>query len=325
MILHRRKFLPLAASAAAIPIFPRVAGAQAYPSRSLRLIVGFPPGAAGDTIARVVGASMSNTLRQQVVVENRPGAGSTLAAEFVARSPQDGYTLFMGQVATVTSAITNPDARLDFAKDFAPVTLLASDPLILVVHPSLGVSYTKELIALARSKPGELTYASVGPGTINHLLPELISLRTNIKLVHVPYKGSPPAATDLIAGRVSMMMGPASVLMPHVATGRLKALASGSAKRLRNAPDLPTMAEDLLPDLEASIWAGLMAPAGTPETVIEKLSDAANGALKSDEVNSALTALGFDALGGSPQDFAQFIAREIDKWSVAATAAGLKK
>ena len=299
--------------------------ADAFPSRPLRLIVGFPPSAAGDTIARVVGDSMSPTLKQQVVVENKPGAGSTIAAEFVARSPQDGYTLFMGQVATVTTALTSPNVRFDFAKDFAPITLLASDPLILAVHPSLGVSSAKELITLAKSKPGELTYASVGPGTINHLLPELISLRTNIKLVHVPYKGSPPAATDLIAGRVSMMMGPASVLMPHIAAGRLKALASGSAKRLRNAPNLPTMAEDMLPDFEASIWAGLMAPAGTPGAVIEKLSDAANAALKSAEVVSRLNALGFDPLGGSPEEFSRFIAREIEKWSAAAIAAGLSK
>jgi tripartite-type tricarboxylate transporter receptor subunit TctC len=268
---------------------------------------------------------MSETLKQQVVVENRPGAGSTTAAEFVARSPQDGYTLFMGQVATVTMAITNPNVRLNFAKDFAPITLLASDPLILAVHPSLGVSSAKDLITLAKSKPGELTYASVGPGTINHLLPELISLRTNIKLMHIPYKGSPPAATDLIAGRVSMMMGPASVLMPHVAAGRLKALASASAQRLRNAPDLPTMAEDVLPDFEASIWAGLLAPAGTPGAVIETLSNNANAALKSEQVVSTLNTLGFDPIGGSPEDFARFIAREIDKWSAAAKAAGLKE
>ena len=324
MTLRRREFLPLVAGAIVTPTLSGVAWAQAYPSRPLRLLVGFPPSAAGDTIARIVGAAMSQILKQQVVVENRPGAGSTTAAEFVARSPPDGYTLFMGQVATLTFALTNPNVRLDFAKDFAPVTLLASDPLILAVHPSLGVSSAKELIALARSKPGELTYASVGPGTVNHLLPELICLRAGIRLVHVPYKGSPPAATDLIAGRVSMMMGPASLLMPHVAADRLKALASASAQRLRNAPNLPTMAEDLLPGLEASIWAGLMAPAGTPGAVIATLSDAANAALTSEEVRSTLTNLGFDPFGGSPEEFARFIAQEIDKWNAAAKAAGLK-
>ena len=301
-----------------------LANADTFPSRPLRLMVGFPPGAAGDTIARVVGASMSQSLKQQIVVENRPGAGTTIAAELVARSPADGYSLFLCQVATLTAAATSPNIRFDLAKDFASITLLASDPMVFAVHPSLGVSDVKGLIALAKAKPGELTYASVGPGTINHLLPELMALRTGTKLVHVPYKGSPPAATDLVAGRVSMMMGPASVLMPHVAAGSLKALATSSAKRLRNAPDLPTISEQGWPELEGEIWAGLVAPVGVPREVIEKLADAANRSLKSDEVVSTLNALGFYPLGGSPADFSQFISREIDKWNAAAKAAGLK-
>ena len=192
------------ATAAALPR----ANAETYPSRPLRLVVGFPPGAAGDTIARVVGSSISQTLKQQIVVENRPGAGSTIAAELVARSPADGYSLFLCQVATAAAAVTSPNIRFDLAKDFSPIALLASDPMILAVHPSLAVTDMKGLIALAKAKPGELTYASVRTGTINHMLPELMALRTSTKLVHVPYKGSPPAATDLVAGRVFMMMGP---------------------------------------------------------------------------------------------------------------------
>jgi len=296
-----------------------------FPSQPIRLIIGFPPGSAADTTARVVGAAMSETLGQQVVVESRPGAGSSLAAEFVARAPADGYTLFIGTASNLTSAAINPNLRLDFAKDFAPVTPLTVLPLILAVHPSLGVSSVKELIELARSKRGELTYASVGPGTVPHLSTELFSVRAKVKLVHVPYQGSPPAVTDLLAGRVSMMLGVASTIMPHVEAGQLKALASSSAKRAHFAPNLPTMAEAGLPDFDAGVWFGLVAPAGTSRAVIEKLSAAANAALASEEVAGKLRAQGFEPLGGPPDEFARFIARETVKWAVAAEAAGLKK
>ena len=296
-----------------------------FPSQPIRLIIGFPPGSAADITARIVGAAMSETLGQQVVVESRPGAGSSLAAEFVARAPADGYTLFIGTASNLTSAAINPNLRFDFAKDFTPVTPLTILPLILAVHPSLGVSSVKELIELARSKSGELTYASVGPGTVPHLSTELFSVRAKVKLVHVPYQGSPPAVTDLLAGRVSMMLGVASTIMPHVEAGRLKALASSSAKRAHFAPNLPTMAEAGLPDFDAGVWFGLVAPAGTSRAVIEKLSAAANAALASEEVAGKLRAQGFEPLGGPPDEFARYIARETVKWDVAAEAAGLKK
>jgi tripartite-type tricarboxylate transporter receptor subunit TctC len=299
--------------------------AQDYPTRSIRLIIGFPPGSAADITARLVGDSMSRTLGQQIVVEARPGAGSSLAAEFVARSPADGYTLFIGTSSNVTNAVVSPDLRFDFVKDFTPVTPLTGLPLILAVHPSLGVSSLKELIALAKSKPGELTYASVGPGTVPHLSTELFALRTNIKLVHVPYKGSPPAVNDLLGGRVSIMLGVASTIMPHVEGGRLKALASGAAKRPPIAPNVPTIAEAAVPGFDNSIWFGLMAPAGTPRAVIDKLNAAAIKALKSDEIAPKLTAAGFEPLGSTPDEFAQLIARDLVKWRDAAAAAGMKK
>jgi tripartite-type tricarboxylate transporter receptor subunit TctC len=295
-----------------------------FPSQPLRLVIGFPPGSAADITARLVGSVMSDRLGQQVVVESRPGAGSSIAAEFVARAPADGYTLYIGTSSNVTNAAINPNPRFDFAKDLAPVTPLTILPLILAVHPSLGVSSVEELIALARSKPGELTYASVGPGTVPHLATELFSVRAKIKLVHVPYQGSPPAVTDLLAGRVSMTLIVASTVMPHVEAGRVKALASSSAKRLHLAPNLPTMAEAGLPDFEAGVWFGLMAPAATPRGVIEKLSAAANAALASDEIVAKLRAQGFEPLGGSPEEFARLIARETAKWAAAAEAAGLK-
>src|SRR5258705_12105504 len=264
---------------------------------------------------------MSDRLGQQVVVESRPGAGSGIAAEFVARAPADGYTLYIGTSSNVTNAAINPNPRFDFAKDLAPVTPLTILPLILAVHPSLGVSSVEELITLARSKPGELTYASVGPGTVPHLATELFSVRAKIKLVHVPYQGSPPAVTDLLAGRVSMTLIVASTVMPHVEAGRVKALASSSAKRLHLAPNLP--AEAGLPDFEAGVWFGLMAPAATPRGVIEKLSAAANAALASDETVAKVRGQGFEPLGGSPEEFARLIARETAKWAAAAEAAGL--
>ncbi|TMK04223.1 MAG: tripartite tricarboxylate transporter substrate binding protein [Alphaproteobacteria bacterium] len=295
-----------------------------FPSQPLRLIIGFPPGSAADITARLVGAVMSDRLGQQVVVESRPGAGSSIAAEFVARAPADGYTLYIGTSSNVTNTAINPNLRFNFGKDLAPVTPLTILPLILAVHPSLGVSSVEELIAVARSKPGELTYASVGPGTTPHLATELFSVRAKIKLVHVPYQGSPPAVTDLLAARVSMMLGVASTIMPHVEAGRLKALASSSAKRSHAAPNVPTMAEAGLPDFEAGVWFGLMVPAGTPRPVIEKLSAAANAALASDDVVAKLRAQTFEPMGGSPEEFARFIARETVKWSAAAEAAGLK-
>jgi tripartite-type tricarboxylate transporter receptor subunit TctC len=298
--------------------------ADTYPSRPIRLIIGFPPGSAADITARVVGEHMSKTLGQQIVVEARPGAGSSLAAESVARAAPDGYTLFIGTSSNVTNAAISSGLRFDFVKDFAPIAPLTGLPLILAVHPSLGVSSFQELIELAKKKPGELTYASVGPGTVPHLACELIAVRTGIKLVHVPYQGSPPAMTDLLGGRVSMMLGVASTIMPHVQAGRVKGLASASLKRPQIAPDLPTIAESGLPGFDVTVWFGLMAPAGTPKPVIDKLNAAALAALKSDEVVSKLRASGFEPLGSSPEGFARFIASELDKWSDAAKAAQIK-
>lgn len=296
-----------------------------FPSQPVRLIIGFPPGSAADITARLVGNHMSETLGQQMVIESRTGAGSGIAAEFVARAPADGYTLYIGTSSNLTNAAINPNLRFDFAKDFAPVTPLTLLPLILAVNPSLGVSSVQDLVALAKSKPGELTYASVGIGTVPHLSTEMFAVRTHIKLVHVPYQGSPPAVTDLLAGRVSMMLGVASTILPHIESGKLKALAFSSAKRAHVAPNVPTMAEAGLPDFEAGVWFGLVAPAGTPRPIIDKLSAAANDALAANDVAAKLRAQAFEPMGGPPDEFAQFIARETVKWTAAAEAAGLRK
>jgi tripartite-type tricarboxylate transporter receptor subunit TctC len=299
--------------------------AEDYPAHPIRLIVGFPPGSAADITARLVGEDMSKSLGQQVVIETRPGAGSSIAGEYAAHAPADGYTLYIGTSSNVSDAVTNPNLRFDFSKDFAPITLLTGLPLVLAVNPSLGVSSFDQLIALARAKPGQLTYASVGVGTVPQLACELISIREHIKLVHVPYPGSPPAVTDLLAGRVSMMLGVASTIMPYVKSGRLKAFAVSTAKRSRLVPDLPTIEELGVPDFDATVWFGLMAPAATPRPIIDKLAAAANAALKSPQTIANLETAQFEPLGGSPGDFAAFIARETAKWRMVAEATGLKK
>lgn len=311
----------------ALSLVAAVASVRAddYPSRPIKLMIGFPPGSAADITARLVGNSISQTFGQQVVVEAKPGAGSSIAAEFVARSPADGYTLFIGTSSNLTNAVVEQDQRFDFVKDFAPITPLTGLPLIFTVNPSLGVSSLKEFIALAKSKPGELTYASVGPGTVPHLSTELFALRTGIKLIHVPYKGSPPAVNDLLGGRVSMSLIVASTVMPHIQAGKLVALASGAAKRPHIAPDVPTIAEVAVPGFDNTVWFGLFAPTGTPRAAIDKLNAAALKALKDDEIVAKLKIAGFEALGSSPEAFAKRIADDMVKWREAAKAAGLTK
>jgi tripartite-type tricarboxylate transporter receptor subunit TctC len=301
------------------------AHAEDYPARPVRIIVGFIPGSAADITARVLGQRMGQTLGQQFVIENKPGAGSSLAAELVARAPNDGYTLFLGSSANITNAAINPALGFDMAKDFAPIALATTAPVILVVHPAVGVNSVPDLIALAKAKPGEVLYASTGVGTAPHLSGELFAMRGGVKLVHVPYQGSPQAVTDLLAGRTTMMFSPASAVVSQVATGKLKALASAAAKRPSIAPDLPTMAEAGMPDFDTSIWFGLMAPAGTPRAAIDKLARAVSEALASNEVLASLHPQGFDALSGGPEEFAATIQREIKRWGEVAQAAGLKK
>ena len=314
----------LAFAALCLAVAP--AAAQGYPTRPVRVLVGFARGAAPDITARVLASRLTQILNQQVVVENKPGAGSSLAADYVSHAAKDGYTLLIGTSANLTNAvISQQNLGFDFVKDFAPIALITTAPVILVVNPSLGVNNVQELIALAKSKPGEVFYASTGVGTAPHLSGELFAMRNGIKLVHVPYQGSPQAVTDLLAGRTSMMFSPASAVVSQVETGKLKALASAAAKRPSIAPNLPTMAEAGMPDFDTSIWFGLMAPAGTPREIVDKLARAAREALQSEDVLTALHPQGFDALSGGPDDFARIIQSEIKRWGEVAQAAGLKK
>jgi tripartite-type tricarboxylate transporter receptor subunit TctC len=300
------------------------AQSQDYPSRPVRIVVGFGPGSVADLVARVLGARMSQLLGQQFVVENRAGAGSSLGAEFVARANNDGHTLFMSTVANSINPALHK-LSFDFGKDLAPIILVGEAPQMLVAHPSLGVGSIKELIELARTKTDQVQYATSGAGTLGHLSGELLAISAGIKLVPVPYPGSAQGMTDVLAGRVPLLFGPASTVWPSVQAGKLKALAVTQNQRAAMAPQVPTLAESGVVGSNAGIWMGLLAPAGTPKSIVDKLAVAANQALKSNDVLGPLRAQGVEPRGGSPEDFARFIAGELAKWSRVVAAAGLKK
>jgi tripartite-type tricarboxylate transporter receptor subunit TctC len=301
------------------------ARADDYPTRPIRVIVGFGPGSGADITARVVGARMSEILGQQIVVENKAGAGSSLAADYVAHAAKDGYTLLMATAAQPINAAVSSNLNFDFVKDFAPIGLVSTAANLLVVNPSLGVKSVKELIALAKEKPGALTYGSSGVATGTHLAAELFKVLTGVQMVHVPYGGSAQALTDLLAGRIQLLFTPVSTVIQHVRDGRLVALAATEAKRAAIAPEVPTMAEAGLAGFDTGLWFGLLAPAGTPPAAINRISATVNQALKADEVANALRPQGIDLLGGTPDEFARYIASEMKRWDTVARAAGLKK
>ena len=295
-----------------------------YPSRPVRIVVGFGPGSAADLTARVVAQRLSRTMGQQFIVENKPGGGSTVAAEQVVRGPKDGYTLFVGTVANVINGVMQPNLAFDFSRDLAPIVYATSSPNILVVHPSTGVNNVKELIAVLKAKPEQVFYGSSGVGTSPHLSGELFNMMAGTKMVHVPYSGSAQAVTDLLAGRTQVMFSPASTVLQYVESGQLKALASSERTRASAAPDLPTVAEAGLPGFDTSVWFGFMGPTGLSQEVIEKLSRAIDQALGNDEVTKPLHAAGLDIRGGTPEAFGAFIASETTKWNGVVTAAGLR-
>ena len=296
-----------------------------YPSHPVRIVVGFGPGSAADLSARVVAQRLSKTMGQQFIVENKPGGGSTVAAEQVARGAKDGYTLFMGTVANVINGVLDPKLPFDFARDFAPIVYTTSSPNILVVHPSTGVKDVKGLIALLKAKPEQIFYGSSGVGTSPHLSGELFNMMAGTRMVHVPYSGSAQAVTDLLAGRTQAMFSPASTVLQYVESGQLVALASSESARATAAPNLPTVAEAGLPGFDTSVWFGVMGPAGKPPEIVEKLSTAINEALRDGDVTKPLQTAGLDIKGGTPEQFRMFIAAETKKWNDVVTAAGLRK
>lgn len=292
------------------------AWAQTYPTKPIRWVVGFPAGSAGDILARAIGPHLTEKWGQPVIVENRPGAGGNLGADAVAKSPADGYTLLMG---TVSSHAINPTlyAKLpyDAVKDFTPVTLVATAPNVLVVGPAVPVDSIAQLIALAKSKPGQLTFGSAGNGTTLHLSGEMFKRMAGVDLVHVPYRGTPQAFPDLMTGQITMMFSPVPAVLPQVKEGRLKALAITSATRSALFPELPTIAESGLPGFEAVAWNGVFVPAGTPPAIVTMLNREIIRIIQLPELRERFTALGFDPGGNTPEQFAQMVKTETEKWA----------
>jgi tripartite-type tricarboxylate transporter receptor subunit TctC len=291
--------------------------AQTYPAQPIKILIGFGPGSAADILARLVGKQMESNLGQPIVIENRPGNSSMIAAETVARASADGYTLFMATIAnTLNPAETKSNFNL--AKALAPIALLGIVPNVLVAHPSVPANNLQELIALAKSKPETLTFGSSGYATASYMAAELFNEKAGTKIPMVPYQGgSNQAVSDLLAGRITLMFNVAATLAPQVEAGRLKALAVAQSRRASIVPDVPTLSEAGMTGYDAGIWIGLLAPAATPPAVIEKLSAAANAALNNEAVRTALKQQGTDPVGGSPKEFADFIHADIDKWVAA--------
>jgi tripartite-type tricarboxylate transporter receptor subunit TctC len=325
MKLPRRQFMRLTAGAAMLRPLPRVAmAADAYPSRAIHLIVGSAPGATSDITGRVFARGATPIVGQQIVVENKPGSAGNVATQYVARATNDGYTLVMLTVGALTNSITNPASSVDYSKDFAPIALLANGFFVLVVSPGTNVHSVAELVSLAKSKPGELLFGSVGPGSVPHLIAELFAQRAGVKLMHVPYPSGPPIASDLVAGRITMSFISVSEVMGQIAAGELTALATTADKRSSALPNVPTMAEVGMPDLVSGLWLGLLAPAGTPPLVIQKLADAAHKAMHTPEAVEMLGRQGYEPLAAGPDEFGAFIRSQIALWSQVARTAGLK-
>ena len=306
---------PLAVLLAAFAIVAQPARADDYPTRPVRLIVGFAAGSSGDVIARIVAHKLSELLKQNVVVEDKPGASSMVATDYVARSAKDGYTLMFATIATTINMTLLAGNAPNVEKDMTPIALVGSIPNILVVDPKLGVSDVKGLIALAKQKPDELLYGASGLGSGPHLATELFKQMAGVKMTGVLYPGSGQTAVDLIAGRIQVMFAPAPTVLGLIKDGRVKPLATTEAKRSNIAPDLPTIAEAGLPGYAAGLWFGILGPGGLPKPVIDKLSEATNAALKDPTVLQGLQSQGLNAAGGSPEDFARFIKSETERWA----------
>lgn len=297
--------------------------AEIYPSRPIHLVVGFTAGATSDVIARIFAQAADPLLGQQVVVENKPGAGSSIAAEYVARSVNDGYTLFVPALSTLTDEIINPTRSTRLGRDFSPIALLGNIAIVLIIDPKVNVRSVSELIALAKSKPGQVSYGSVGAGTLPHLAAVLFTQRAGIQLLHVPYPGSPQAVTDVMAGRITIFFAPASSIIGEVASGKVLALATAADKRSSALPEVPTMAEAGIANFDTSLWLGLVGPAGLPRPIVDKLAGTARKAMQAPQAVAALVKQGYDPHFLGSDQFAAFIASEKTRWSAVASAAGL--
>ncbi len=298
---------------------------QAYPAKPIRWISPWPPGGANDVFSRDIGRKLADGFGQPVIVDNRPGAAGTIGSDVAAKAPADGYTLVMGSSPTHAIAPSlYPQLPYDPLRDFVAITLVGTVPNVLVVYPSLPVKNVKELIALAKAKPGQLNFASAGNGTSQHLSGELFKVMAGVDMVHVPYKGTAPAMVDLIAGQVQLSFDNVTTLVPHIQGGKLRALAVTPAKRTPILPDVPTVAEAGVPGYEASVWFGVFAPAGTPAPVIAKLHEEIGKALNTPDLRGRFNAMGTDVSGMGPAEFQAFVRKEVPKWAEVVKKANVK-
>ena len=313
----------LVASLALVAAMPATAE-PGWPGKPVKILFGFPPASATDVIARVVGQKLQDKWGQPVIIDNRPGAGGNLGSQLAARAPADGYTIFFGTVANAISASLYSNLHYDYLKDFTPITLVATTPLVLVAPPNLPAKDVKGLIAYAKANPGKLNFGSGGVGTSNHLAGELFKSATGTDLVHVPYKGTPAAYTDLMSGKIQLMWDNIVAVTPHVKAGRLKPIAVTSAQRAPSLPDVPTMAESGLPKFEAVSWIGALVPTGTPKEIVDKIHTDLVAVLRMPEVKEQLAQSGAVVVGDTPEQFASWNHNEIAKWSKAVQLSGAK-
>jgi tripartite-type tricarboxylate transporter receptor subunit TctC len=323
MILPRRRFLQLAAGAAMLPGLPNIARAQAYPTRPVRLVVGFPAGGVGDVLARLMGQWLSDRLGQPFVIENRPGAATNLATESVARAAPDGHTLLWVTAANAVNAALYDKLSFNFIRDITPVAGVVRGPGVMEVHPTVPAKTIPEFIAYAKAHPGKINFASSGPGTVSHVAGELFKMLAGIDMVHVPYRGSAPALTDLISGQVQVMIVPISSSIEHLKAGRLRALAVTTATRLDVVPEIPTVAEHL-PGYDVADWTGIGVPRGTPADIVDKLGAEISAGLADPKIKAKLAELGTLLMHMTGAQFGTLIADETRTWAKVVATAGIK-
>jgi tripartite-type tricarboxylate transporter receptor subunit TctC len=323
MKFPRRQFLHLAAGAVALPAIPRIAGAQIYPTRPVRLVAGFPAGGATDITARLMGQWLSERLGQPFIIENRPGAATNIATEAVVRASPDSYTLLMVQAPNAINATLYDKLNFNFIRDIAPVAGIMRVPLVIDVNPSFPAKTVPEFIAYAKANPARINMASAGIGTGNHLFGALFGMMTGINMIHVPYRGEALAFTDLLGGQVQVVFGSLTASIEHIKTGKLRALAVTTGTRWDGAPDIPTV-DEFVPGYEASVWFGVGAPKTTPVAIIDKLNTEINAALADPKIKARLADLGGVPLRGSPADFSKLIRDETEKWAKVIKFAGIK-
>ena len=322
-LLGRRNFLHLAAGAAALPTVSRIASAQAYPSRPVRIIVGFAPGQAIDIVTRIIGQWLSQRLGQQFIIENRPGAGGNIATETVVRAPPDGYTLLAIGSNNMINATLYEKLNYNFIRDIAPVASIYRVSQVMEVNPSFPAKTVPEFIAYAKAHPGQISFASAGNGSVAHVTGELFKMMTGVNMLHVPYRGAPPALTDLIGGQVHVIFDNMPSSIEHIRAGRLRPLAVTATARWQGLPDVPTLG-DFVPGFETSAWAGIGAPKNTPAEIIDTLNRDINAALADPTIKARFAELGGEVLALSPNEYGKRIAEETEKWAKVIKFSGAK-